>query len=153
MLRKGSPVPDVALTDGHDSSVRLFSLLGKGPLVIYFYPKDDTWICTKEACLFRDAHAAFLELGAMVIGISADPPGSHSIFAEHHRLPFRLLSDPAGAAYRAFGLKDFMGLKQRATFVIDGSGVIRSAISNRLLASRHVRGALAALRDQGLARS
>ncbi len=153
MLKPGSPAPEVVLLDQHGIPFRLASLCGNHAVVLYFYPKDETRVCTLESCMFRDAHAAIAALGAVVIGISADTPTSHLDFATHHRLPFRLLSDPAGAAYLAFGLKDFMGLKQRATFVIDGSGVIRSAISNRLLASKHVRGALAALRDQRLARS
>lgn len=153
MLKPGIPAPEVALPDQHGTRFELASLRGKHAVVLYFYPKDETRVCTLESCMFRDAHAAIAAHGAVVIGISADTPESHLAFATHHRLPFLLLSDPTGAAYRAFGLKDFLGLKQRATFVIDRNGVIRSAISNRLLASKHVRGVLAALRDQGLARS
>lgn len=153
MLRKGSPVPDVTLVDGSGRDVRLLSLCGKGPLVVYFYPKDETWVCTKEACMFRDAHASFNELGAIVFGISADPPGSHADFTKRHQLPFTLLSDPGDVAFDAFGLARLMGFKERATFVIDAQGSIKAAITGRLSAGKHVRGALEALRAQRLAKS
>lgn len=153
MLKPGSTAPNVVLLDQHGHRFHLAELQGKRTVVLYFYPKDNTRVCTLESCKFRDLHAQFTALGAMVIGISAGSPASHRAFAERHHLPFLLLSDPDDAAYRAFGLKHFLGLKQRATFVIDKEGVIRAAISNRLLASKHVRGAWAALRDQGLNRS
>lgn len=153
MLHPGSPAPEVALLDQHGMPFRLSALRGKGPVVVYFYPKDETLVCTRQACGFRDSHSAFLGLGATVIGISADAPASHRAFAERHRLPFILLSDPDDAVFRSFGLKRFLGLKQRATFVLDDQGIIRAAISDRLNAAKHVRRALAALRDQGLASS
>ena len=122
-------------------------------MVVYFYPKDDTAVCTKEACTFRDQHAEFTELDATVIGISADDVASHRAFANLYNLPFTLLSDPEDAAFRAFGLKSFLGLKERATFVLDSTGLVRAVTQDRLNAAKHVRVALAALRDQGFARS
>jgi peroxiredoxin Q/BCP len=153
MLKPGSQAPEVALQDQDGRLFRLSSLRGKGPVVVFFYPKDETMICTKEACGFRDIHHEFVEQGATVIGISADSPSSHKAFALHRRLPFVLLSDPGDVAYRAFGLRYFLGLKQRATFVVDTEGIIRSAFSNRRVASRHVRLAIATLRDQRFTRS
>ncbi len=139
------------LRDQHGNLFRLSSLRGKSPVVVYFYPKDETLVCTKEACGFRDVHAEFSALGAAVVGISADDPATHAAFAKRHRLPFILLSDPDDAAFRAFGLKKFLGMKERATFVLGGTGIIHAATQDRLNAGRHVRMALAALRDQGLA--
>lgn len=153
MLNRRSQAPEVVLKDQQGQVFRLSSLRGSGPVVLYFYPKDETRVCTKEACNFRDNHSAFLGLGATVVGISADTPASHLAFAERHQLPFILLSDPDDVAFHAFGLKSFMGLKERATFVIDDQGTVRAVISSRLDAGKHVRQALAALRGQGLAKS
>lgn len=153
MLAPGSPAPELTLLDQHGKPFRLSALRGKGPVVVYFYPKDETPVCTKEACNFRDDHSAFSGLGATVIGISADDPASHLAFAERHHLPFTLLSDPGDKAFQAFGLKRFLGLKERVTFVLDDQGIIRAVISSRLNAGKHVREALNALRVQGLAKS
>ncbi|MCI1752194.1 MAG: peroxiredoxin [Flavobacteriales bacterium] len=153
MLKPGDRAPDVELLDQNGHPFLLSSLRGKGPVVLYFYPKDDTPVCTKEACTFRDDHSAFADLGATIIGISKDDSSSHRAFAERYKLPFTLLSDLEDAAFHAFGLQRFLGLKERATFVIDEKGLIRAVISSRLNAGKHVREALAALRDQGLAKS
>ena len=149
MLKVGDMAPEVTLNTQDGRPFRLSSLHGKDPAVIYFYPKDDTPVCTAEACAFRDNHAEFLGLGAAVVGISDDDADSHRRFAAAHELPFLLLSDPEGAARAAFGLRTLLGFKARATFVIDRKGVVRAVISDRLSARRHVREALAALRDQG----
>lgn len=153
MLKPGDPAPDIALLDNNGKLCRLSSLRSQGPAVVYFYPKDDTPVCTRQACGFRDHYSEFTGLGAVVIGISTDDVASHRAFADRHKLPFILLSDPDNVAFRAFGLKSFLGLKERATFVIDGGGIIRAATQDRLNAGKHVRTALAALRDQGLASS
>ena len=153
MLQIGDRAPEVQLTDQHGSQFRLSTLHGKSPVVLYFYPKDNTPVCTKEACTFRDRHAEFVGLDAVVVGVSDDDVASHKRFAEEHRLPFTLLSDVDGAAREAFGLRALLGFKARATFVIDAEGIIRAVVADRINATRHVREALAALRDQGLARS
>ena len=151
MVKAGDPAPDVELIGPDGQPFRLSSLLAKGPLVLYFYPKDDTPVCTAEACTFRDNFSEFTGLGASVVGVSDDDAASHQRFAEEHELPFLLLSDPDGKARAAFGLKALLGLfKARATFVIDGKGVVCAVISDRLNARRHVREALDALRDQDL---
>ena len=137
MMSPGSPAPDVAF---------LKALRGK-PVVVFFYPKDETTICTREACAFRDTHAQFEKASAAVVGVSADPEPSHQAFARHHRLPYRLLSDPDGALAKAFGVPKVLGLLPgRATFVIDRDGIVRLAYSAPFRAADHPRKALEALR-------
>lgn len=153
MLQIGDRAPEVQLADQHGSLFKLSALHGKSPVVLYFYPKDDTPVCTKEACTFRDQHAEFTGLDAVVVGISDDDVASHKRFAFEHHLPFTLLSDVDGAAREAFGLRALLGFKARATFVIDTDGIIRAVVEDRLSAKRHVREALAALRDQRLTKS
>lgn len=153
MLSPGSQAPELVLEDQDGNLFRLSSLRGKGPVVLFFYPKDETPVCTREACGFRDLHNAFTTHGATVIGISADRPASHRAFVELHGLPYLLLSDPEDAAFRAFGLRRVLGMKQRATFVLDPEGIIRAAISSRLDARKHVRRALEAVQAQRFTRS
>lgn len=141
MLANGDRLPDVTLP-GKDGDVRLHDLLGK-TLVIYFYPKDETAGCTAEACSFRDSYEDFKAAGAEVIGISADSVASHDKFAAHHRLPFVLLSDPAAAARKAFGVGKTLGLLPgRATFVFDKQGVVRHVFESQLRFGKHVTEAL-----------
>src|ERR1043165_3661048 len=102
-LKTGDAMPDTTLT-GADGPVKLRDKIGK-PLVVYFYPKDETYGCTKEACAFRDQYEDFLGAGAEVIGVSRDDAASHEKFKEHHRLPFTLLSDPGGKVAEAWGVK------------------------------------------------
>ena len=142
MLSPGSPAPDFALADAEGKPISLHALCGK-PVVIFFYPKDETSICTKEACAFRDSHEDFAKAGAVVIGISSDSADSHKDFAAHHRLPYLLLSDPDGSTRRAFGVPKALGLLPgRATFVIDKAGVVRHAYSAPFQAAAHPREAL-----------
>ena len=153
MLKAGDHAPDVELTGSDGRPFRLAALLEKGTLVLYFYPKDNTPVCTMEARAFRDNYSEFTGLGASVVGVSDDDAASHQRFAAECKLPFLLLSDPQGGAREAFGLRMLLGFKARATFVIDGKGVIRAVISDRLNARKHVREALEALRDQDLIKS
>lgn len=144
----GRPAPDFELCDAQGLPHRLSSLRGRN-VVLFFYPKDDTMICTKEACSFRDNLPDFQALDAEVIGISTDDAASHQRFAERWRLPYRLLSDPGGAVARTYGVRGFLWLlKGRSTFVIDREGTVRAVIEDPLRAERHVREALATLRDQ-----
>jgi thioredoxin-dependent peroxiredoxin len=131
-LQTGDQAPefDLATSKGH---VALHGLRGKR-VVLYFYPKDDTPGCTKEACGFRDSTAKFEDAGAVVIGVSPDSTASHDRFAEKYGLPFLLASDPDHAtadAYGAWGPKKFMGRSYegvlRSTFVIDADGKILRA--------------------------
>ena len=117
-------MPDVTLVGEGGARVRLRDLVKERGLVVYFYPKDDTPGCTAESCSFRDQYEDFVQAGADVVGISADPPDSHSRFASKYRLPFTLLSDGSGEARAAFGVKPaLLGLMPgRVTFVFDGQG-------------------------------
>ena len=116
-------------------------------MVLYFYPKDETPGCTKEACAFRDQYEVFKEAGAQVLGVSADSPTSHRLFAAKYRLPFKLLSDADGTVRRLYGVTATLGLlPRRATFVIDRTGIVRHAFSSQFHPSQHIDEALAALK-------
>jgi thioredoxin-dependent peroxiredoxin len=148
MLKAGDPAPDFTLPDQTGRPVRLSGLLAAGPAVIFFYPKDNTMICTKEACSFRDSHAAFRAAGAQVAGISADDGTSHAGFADRHGLPYPLLTDGDGAVARAYGVGRLLGvLPGRATFVVDRAGVIRHAYRADFRAGAHAEESLAVLRN------
>ena len=127
--------------------VRLSELLGKGSVVLYFYPKDKTPGCTAEAGAFRDGYAKFAELGAEVVGVSSDSVESHREFADDCSLPFKIVSDPGGAVRKRFGVPSSMGvLAGRVTYVIDGGGVVRYVFSSQIHPTRHVEEALKSLR-------
>lgn len=116
-------------------------------MVIYFYPKDDTLGCTKEACQFRDAYEDFLDLGAEVIGISSDSPRSHLRFANKYGLPFMLLADTDKKIRRLFKVANsLLLLPGRETYVVDKKGKIRM-VFNSINASEHMRRALKALSE------
>ncbi len=145
MLDRGDRAPDVTLVDAQGVSVALRSLMER-PLVLYFYPKDETPGCTAEACSFRDTYDAFLEAGADVVGVSSDDAAAHERFRSKHRLPFRLMSDPGGAARKGFGIPKTLGiLPGRATFVIVPDGTIVYAFNSQFTPEKHVTGALHAL--------
>ena len=128
-LQIGDPAPDFTLPDQNGASVQLSSLRGKR-VVIYFYPKDATPGCTKEACNFRDHWAEFEKHDIVVLGISKDNAASHQRFIAKQTLPFTLLTDaepcPVASSYESYGLKKFMGREfmgmMRHTFVIDAQG-------------------------------
>jgi peroxiredoxin Q/BCP len=130
MLQSGVKAPDFCLQDDAGTDVSLTQFLGK-KVVLYFYPKDDTPGCTREACAFRDVYDDILARDAVVIGISADSAASHAGFKSKYRLPFHLLADPAKktiGAYGVWGEKKFMGKTHegilRVTFLIDERGLI-----------------------------
>ena len=140
-LSQGDAMPDTTLV-GSDGSVKLRDKIGK-PLVVYFYPKDETYGCTKEACSFRDQYEDFVAAGAEVIGISRDDAKSHDSFKAHHKLPFTLLSDPDGKVAEAWGVKKTLGfIPGRVTFVFDRSGVVRHRFESNVRFGRHVDEAL-----------
>jgi peroxiredoxin Q/BCP len=145
-MQTGQKAPDFSLKSQNGSEISLKDFPGK-TLVIFFYPKDGTMICTKEACAFRDNIGSFQELGAEVIGVSSDDTESHSGFAREHGLSYPLLSDPGGQVAKLFEVKKTLGIAPgRTTFVIDPEGVIRHVYSSQLSAGRHVDEALAAVR-------
>lgn len=135
----GSIVPDFSLYDQNGELFQLAAHLGKHNLVIYFYPKDDTPGCTKEACAFRDMYEDFTDAGAEVIGISSDSRKSHSEFAAKHKLPFSLLSDEDKRVRRLFGVPtNFMGLlPRRVTYIIDKQGTVRHIFSSQTQTEKH----------------
>jgi peroxiredoxin Q/BCP len=145
----GGKAPDFELLDQSGNTFRLASALEKGPVVVYFYPKDFTGGCTAEACSFRDLNPEFAAAGAQVVGISRDPVESHRRFADAHRLPFTLLSDAQGAVSTAFGVEKVMfGLIDgRVTFVLDRAGVVRHRFEGLLRATKHVDEALRLVRQ------
>jgi peroxiredoxin Q/BCP len=145
-LVAGDRAPLIALRDGEGMERRSDALAGR-PLVLFFYPKDDTPGCTAEACAFRDSFADLTALGAEVWGVSGDDAASHQRFAARHRLPFPLLVDSDNALRRAFGVPAVLGLLPgRVTYVIDGEGVIRHVFNNLLDGPAHRREAIEALR-------
>lgn len=130
MVETGQTAPDFELPDQHGRTHRLSDHRG-APVVVYFYPKDDTPGCTKEACSFRDNWDTLAARGITVFGISADDVASHRSFAEKHQLPFPILADPdmeTIQAYGAWGIKNMYGKKfesiLRYTFLIDADGVV-----------------------------
>lgn len=135
----GETAPDFTLPDQDGRSVRLSDYRGKQPVVLFFYPKDHSPVCTQEACAFRDAYERFLELGAEVIGISADSIKTHQSFAQRNKLPYRLLADTNSAVHELYGAKTLFGLmNNRVTFVIDRDGIIRHRFSDMLNGAAHV---------------
>jgi thioredoxin-dependent peroxiredoxin len=145
-LKVGAPAPDFTLADANGKDVRLADFRGR-PVVLYFYPKDDTPGCTKEACSFRDQYQDFQDAGAVVLGVSSDSSESHRAFAERHRLPFTLLADRGGQVRKLYGVPATLGLLPgRVTFVIGADGVVRHVFNSQLDAARHVSEALEVLR-------
>lgn len=130
-IEEGELAPDFALNADDGSVVRLSELAGK-PVVLYFYPKDDTPGCTKEACAFRDMHRDLQDAGAVVLGVSPDDVESHGQFRDKYRLNFRLLADPAHELAERYGAwrekvnygKRYFGI-QRATFLIGPDGKVK----------------------------
>ena len=135
MVEVGKPAPDFSLLDQNGKKVTLSKLKGS-PVVLYFYPKDDTPGCTTEACSFRDESTAFKKKGAVILGVSPDEPESHAKFAKKFELPFPLLADDENKTCLAYGVwkeknmygKKYMGV-ERTTFVIDGKGIIRQVFA------------------------
>jgi thioredoxin-dependent peroxiredoxin len=134
MVEEGKPAPDFELPSDDGERVRLSSLRGK-PVVLYFYPKDDTPGCTKQACGIRDVYGDFRERGAVVLGVSPDDEASHVRFKEKYSLPFALLADPGHEVAEQYGVwkernlygKKSMGI-ERSTFVIDADGNVKKAM-------------------------
>lgn len=147
-LEVGSRAPQFSAPTQDGQLLTLDDCLQRGALVLFFYPKDGTPICTAEACAFRDAYEEFLQCGASVVGVSGDSVAAHQAFATKHRLPFPLIADTQGELRKSFGVARLWGLLPgRVTYVIDHEGIIRKIFSGALHSSRHVREALDALRS------
>jgi peroxiredoxin Q/BCP len=134
VVEEGAPAPDFELQSDEGETVTLAALRGK-PVVLYFYPKDDTPGCTTEACEFRDAYDRFREQGVEILGVSPDTEASHQKFKSKYELPFTLLADPDHRTAEAYGVwkekknygKTYMGI-ERSTFVIDADGKVAKAM-------------------------
>jgi peroxiredoxin Q/BCP len=148
-LDSGSTVPSFELKDQHGHLFKLDSVLGKKNLVIYFYPKDDSPGCTKEACSFRDQFEVFEEVDAVIIGISGQSVESHLEFARKHRLNYTLLSDPGNKVRRLFGVPaNFFGLiAGRVTYIINKEGKVIYIFNSQIQAEKHVEEALRILQE------
>jgi thioredoxin-dependent peroxiredoxin len=150
MVEEGKPAPDFALTSDSGQTVRLSDFRGK-PVVVYFYPRDDTPGCTAQACGIRDNYDAFGERGAVVLGISPDDESSHVQFKQKYGLPFTLLADPDHVVADQFGVwgerklygKTYMGV-ERSTFVIDPEGNV-ARVMRRVKPDTHADQVLEAL--------
>jgi thioredoxin-dependent peroxiredoxin len=147
MIQEGQVAPPFTLQDAKGQSWSLEELRTNGPVVVFFYPRDESPICTREVCAFRDAHQDFADTGATVVGISSDSGSSHAAFARKQHLNYLLLSDPGGAVRQSYGIPKTLGvLDGRATFVIDREGVVRMAYENQLVAEGHTQRALETVR-------
>ena len=153
-LKEGDVAPEFSAATNGGGTVSLADLKGKH-VILYFYPKDDTSGCTKEACAFRDDFAEFKKLGAVVLGVSTDPVKSHDKFVKKYSLPFSLLADEDKRivqAYGVWGQKSFMGRKymgtHRVTFLIGPDGRIKKIWPDAKPAE-HAKEALAALKPVG----
>jgi thioredoxin-dependent peroxiredoxin len=152
MIEEGSPAPDFELTSDSGETVKLSSLRGK-PVVLYFYPKDDTPGCTTQACGIRDSYREFEQAGAVVLGVSPDDEKSHVKFRKKHELPFTLLADTeheVAERYGVWGEKKFMGRTymgvKRWTFVIAEDGTVKKVFPD-VKPAEHADNVLAVLRD------
>lgn len=151
-VEEGQPAPDFTLPSGDGLKIKLSALKGQ-PVVLYFYPRDDTPGCTREACAFRDQQAAWKKLGAVVLGVSTDDVASHVKFRDKHQLNFPLLADTqhkVAEKYGAWREKNMYGKKsmgiQRSTFLIDSSGVVRK-VWKKVSVDGHEAQVLAALKE------
>ena len=145
-VQVGDTAPDFTLPSQDGKMVSLQDFIGKSALVVYFYPKDDSPGCTKEACSFRDSYEVFKDAGAEVIGISADSEETHQQFAKRNRLQFVLLSDKDGAVRKRYGVPATFGLiPGRVTYVIDKQGIVQHIFSSQFTPEKHIEEALKTL--------
>ncbi len=146
-IEVGAKLPEFKLKDQNGTFFDSKLAIGK-PMVIYFYPKDDTPGCTKEACKFRDEFEQFTDLGALVIGISADSVESHKDFADKYRLPFLLLADEKNEVRKLFGVpKSMFLLPGRVTYIINKEGFISYIFNSQFGAEKHIDKALQQLQN------
>lgn len=138
-VKVGDAAPDFELGTRTGDKVRLSDYRGKKTVVLYFYPKDFSPGCTKEACAFRDSYELFKDAGAEVIGVSSDTEESHNKFAIKFDLPFLLLSDEGGKVRSQFGVPSSLGMiPGRVTYVIDKQGIVRYIFNSQINAEKHI---------------
>lgn len=144
----GDKVPSFSLQDQNGKTFNVAEHIGKQLLVIYFYPKDESMVCTKEACAFRDSFDDFKKSGAMVIGINSGTVASHKAFADHYKLPFVLLSDPGNKVYNQFGVKGKLFFGGRETFIVDLTGKVFYQYDSMMEGKKHAEDALSYIKSQ-----
>lgn len=138
MLKVGTKAPGFTLQDAEGNDVTLASLTGEGPLILYFYPADFTPGCTKEACEIRDIHNEIRRVGLSVVGVSPQDAASHQRFRDKHELPFLLLCDPDKEVIRHYDVDGPLGIgTRRATYLINGDGIIEDAVLADIRIERH----------------
>jgi peroxiredoxin Q/BCP len=145
----GEPAPDFEAKDQDGNTVSLASFRGR-PVVLYFYPKDDTPGCTAEACSFRDSMSILRDHGIVVLGVSVDSEESHAGFASKYKLNFTLLSDRKKSIVRAYGVESPFGTAKRVTYIISPDGIIRYVFP-RVSTSTHASDVLKKAEELGLA--
>jgi peroxiredoxin Q/BCP len=139
VVKVGDRAPDFTLPSQFGDNVTLSEYLGQKSIVLYFYPKDESPGCTKEACSFRDSYQQLADLGAEVLGVSGQSIESHVAFASHYGLPFILLSDKDNKVRELYGVPATMGIiPGRVTYIIDKKGVVRHVFNSQTQAQRHV---------------
>ncbi|MEE3234654.1 MAG: peroxiredoxin [Candidatus Latescibacterota bacterium] len=142
-LAVGTEAPDFQAYSHEGSMVSLSELLKKGPVVLFFYPKDFTAGCTAQACTFREMHDEFNKLGSTIIGISADSNESHRQFAQKYKLPFYLVSDKEKTLHRKYQVGKHWGvMPERITFVVDTDGRIQYVFDSAFYVNKHCTNAL-----------
>jgi peroxiredoxin Q/BCP len=142
-IKVGDNAPDFTLPSQMGDKVKLSEFFGKKNVVLYFYPKDETIGCTKEACAFRDSYDVFTDMGAEVLGVSGQSVESHKGFASHYGLPFLLLSDVDNRVRQLYGVPTTMGIiPGRVTYIIDKKGVVRHIFNSQYQPEKHVQEAL-----------
>ena len=148
-IKIGDKCPDFSLLDQNGEMVSIKEIIGEKNIVIYFYPKDNTWGCTKQACSFRDSFQDFVDLGCEVIGISTDSVASHKLFSTKHHLNFKILSDVDDEVRAKFGVpKSLFGLlKGRVTYIIDKKGNIIWKFNSQLDSEGHISKAIEVLKE------
>lgn len=142
-IKQGDRIPLFSLKDQDGKEFNIKDHIGS-PMVIYFYPKDDTPGCTREACSFRDQYEEFTSAGVLVIGISEDSAEDHKKFKNKYQLPFTLLSDPENKVRNLFGVPGslFGMIPGRVTYMIDAEGIVRQIFNSQFRATQHVKEAL-----------
>jgi peroxiredoxin Q/BCP len=146
-VRVGDRAPDFTLADNSGQPVTLSSFRNRSNVILFFYPKDHSLVCSLEAGAFRDSYESFRQVGAEVIGISSDTVDSHCGFSGRLQLPYTLLSDPQGAVRALYGVPNTLGvIPGRVTYLIDKQGFVRHIVSSQFQPAKHVSDTLKALR-------
>ncbi len=145
----GDPIPEIVLLDQNAKRINVSDDIDRQVMVIYFYPKDDTPGCTKEACKFRDEFEVFSNLNTKVIGISGDDVASHKAFADKYHLPFTLLSDTDNKVRKAFGVPSFGAglIPGRVTYIVDKKGMVVYVFNSMKEPEKHIEKALEIIKN------